>query len=199
MSTRQNKTSTGAQVGHILAIGSLLVLFALVAAGLVQYYLITHGVENKLQGIGFGPLSLSFPILLIPSIGIAALMLTSWRYVTQETSIRRTGARRPTRSDTTTLRALNTALALGAVFSLAFVLPYFVGSSVFLGFLVWASRIFPSIETAALSLVDQLSIFGRLDGIVKFSASTVGASTLVIVYSALRVWKRSRRVSSRTR
>lgn len=199
MSARRNRTPDTANAGPILGIGSLVGVFALIAAALVQYYLVTHGVENRMQAIGLGSFSLSMPILLIPSISIVALLVASWRYLVQETLPRRTGARRPTRSETTTLGALSTAFALIAVFSVAFVLPYIIGSSLFLGLLAWVSRLFPTTEANAVSLADQLSMLARLPGLVRFSISILGASVLVVVYSMFRVWRTPRRAGSRVR
>lgn len=180
-------------------LGPALGLFALATVFLAERYVVLHGLEDKVQRIELGITSLPVPILLLPSIGAFALLVFSWRYVVQEIVSQRARRRRSFQLNRLSLDSLWIALIMAAAFSASMLVPYLLGSVIFLKALGWLCSIIPSVEPLALTLVHWVSLFGTLDELAKYTLSLVGASASVLCISVILVWRASRVAPSRGR
>jgi hypothetical protein len=194
VSTQRTSPASSRMSATAEGITLLLAAIALAIGLLIQRYLVLHGLEDKTLKIGFGQVSFALPILLLPFVGVIVLLVSSWQYTAR---VPLTGPRQSVRlSPASSLRDLNAALTVCALFSWAMLLPYILGSVVFMSVLGWLSRILPSLEPGALGLVNWFSTFGGLSELTKYSFSLIAASALVSLFSTARV-RRSRRTTRR--
>ncbi|MFH0848826.1 MAG: hypothetical protein V1857_04930 [archaeon] len=176
----------------------LLVTVALATDVLIRSYLMAHGLK-ELPATQLGLANLHVSILSLPFLGIVALLMSSWQYVTRGTvSTKLQRGRRTERSDGH-LRSLNVALSLAATFATIMFVPYLAGSVLFFRVLSLIGSLAPWAEKSSLALVDWFYLTNRLDELAKYSVSVVASAALIMFVSMLMVRRKPKLVESRSR
>ncbi len=159
---------------------SLIVFVGIVAAidYLLLDYLMSHGLEQKMQSIQVGSLQFSFPIIELTFVGVLIVAVSAWLHMVGAMPISALREMLPLET-ARILRAGGIALF---VFSFVLLGPYMLGSGLFREGVSSLSRTIPQLAGAFQGMFDSSQSVMTLDNLTKMAISqNVAAATLVAV------------------
>jgi len=180
------KSMRGLSIGFLLALASALISVLLVR------YLSTRGLEDKVELVRIGAVSLPIHILFLPSMGIALLFIFGWIYLVQETAYVRAIPGPTLEEKLLSTRMVKYAALIVAIFALSLFTPYLLGSALFLGLLGTISLFARFLEPYALRAITLMSSFQAFDENSKYLLS-LNLAALISVILTLIIARRGRR------
>jgi hypothetical protein len=173
------KSPRGAVIGLVLIFTSLL------ASVLFTEYLAAQGLEDSVGFIKLGTVSLPLRIALLPSIGLAFLLVAAWAHLAEETAYAKTALWPKQEESALSIRLLKTATIVTALFTSVLFLPYLLGSMLFLRFLGIVTTYLGFLEPYARSAVSVISTFSAFSENVKYLLSVNLTAFIVLVVTLL--------------
>lgn len=159
---------------------SLIVFVGIVAAMdyLLLDYLVSHGLEQKMQSIQIGSLQLSFHITQLTFAGVLIVAISAWLHIVTAMPI---SALREM-SSLETVRILRAGSIALFIFSVVLLGPYFLGFTVFRSGASSLSNIFPQLDGVLQGMFDFSQSAMSLDSLEKMAISqNVAAAALAVV------------------
>lgn len=176
-----------------LSIGLLLALASGLISVLFTRYLSAHGLEDKVEFVRIGTVSLPIHILFLPSAGIALLFIFGWVYLVQETAYIRAIPGPALEGKLLSLRMVKCAALVVAIFTSSLFIPYLLGSALFLGFLGRVTLFARFLEPYALQAIAAMSSFQVLNENWKYPVSLNLAALISVVLTLLNA-RRGRKI-----
>jgi hypothetical protein len=141
-------------------------------------YLMSHGLEPKMQLVQIGSLQFSLPIVGLTFVGVLIVAVSAWLYTVSTMSVSALREMAPLE----TVRLLRAA-ALGLFFFTALLFgPYILGSNVLEGGLSSLSRTIPQLASSLQGLIVFFQPAMTLDTLTKLAISqNIAAAALVAV------------------
>jgi len=180
------KSVRGLLIGFLLTLASALISVLLVG------YLSTLGLEEKVELVRIGAVSLPIHILFLPSVGIALLFIFGWIHLVQETAYVRAIPGPILEEKLVSIRMVKYAALIVAIFASSLFIPYLLGSALFLGFLGRVTLFAKFLEPYALRAITLMSSFQVLDENSKYLLS-LNLAALMSVILTLIIARRGRR------
>ncbi len=178
-------------------IGLVLVLTSILSSLLFTEYLVAQGLEDSIGFIKLGTVSLPLRIMLLPSIGLAFLLVAAWVHLSEETAYVKTALGPRQEESALSIRLVKMATIVTALFTSVLFLPYLLGSLLFLKFLGGMTTYLGFLEPYARSAVSTISLFSAFSENVKYLLSVNLTAFIVLVATLLLARRRRTPLSKR--
>ena len=155
-------------------------------------YMLSHGFSPSNEQVKIGTLQVTFPIVLLPALGVSLVILSSWVYAVDRTMrVRVKTDLRKQRMGADSRMVEVGALILGA-YSLFLFMPYILGSNWFIIGANSLSQRLPQLGQFFVSAYGSVILLMDLDSIWKFALSQNLAGCGAALFAALYVRRQGR-------
>jgi hypothetical protein len=155
-------------------------------------YMLSHGFSPSNGQVKIGTLQVTFPIVLLPALGVSLVILSSWMYAVDRTMRMRVKTDlRKQRIGADSRMVEVGALILGA-YSLFLFIPYVLGSNWFIAWANSLSQRLPQLGQFFVSAYRSVISLMDLDSIWKFALSQNLAGCSAALFAALYVRRQGR-------
>ena len=159
-------------------------------------YMISHGLENRIQWITISNLKLGIPILYLPIIGIVAVLLSTWAYIVERPYMEKRGPGK-WRASSHVFRMFNSSIFLLLVLCIFLFLPCILSSNWSLKKLFLTSNKVPSLRMLLLAFYKLFFYFMDMPIIWKFTLLQSSACLALAIFSFFVGVKTNRRTLER--
>lgn len=171
-------------------IGLVLILTSILASVLFAEYLSALGLQDSIEFIKLGTVTLPLRLILLPSIGLAVLLVSAWAYLAEETTYVKAALGPKQEESALSIRLVKIAAIVTALFTLSLFLPYLLGSMLFLRFLGVVTSYLGFLEPIARSTVSTISSFSAFSENMKYLLSVNLTAFIVLVVTLLLARRR---------
>jgi hypothetical protein len=185
MSERYKKVAFGWKSSKGIGIALVLLLASIVVSMIFVEYMSVRGLEDRIETVQLGPVSLPLRIVFLPSIGVMLLFVFSWAYLVEETAYVRATPGPRQEEALIFIKFVKYAALVIAVFTTTLFVPYLLGSFVFLRFLASVVSLMRFLEPYTGSAISAVSPFSALSGASKYLISLNLAALMVVVVTLL--------------
>ena len=191
MSERYRKVVVRLRSPRVALVGLVLVLASIFVSLLFVEYLSVYGLEDKIEAVQLGTISLPFRVALLPLVGIAALFVFAWIYLVQETAHVRATPGPQKEESLVSIKIVKCAALVVAIFTSSLFIPYLVSSALFLQFLAGVTSVLGFLEPPIRSAISTLSSLPTLNENLKYPLS-LNLAALAVVAVVLFLARRRR-------
>jgi len=185
MSERYKKIAFGWKSSRGIGIALALLLASIAVSVIFVEYMAARGLEDRIETVQLGPVSLPVRVVLLPSIGVMLLLVFSWAYLVEETAYVRATPGPRQEEALISIKLVKYAALVTAVFTTTLFVPYLLGSFLFLKFLAGIVGVMRFLEPYARSAISAVSPFSALGGASKYLISLNLAALMVVAVTLL--------------
>ena len=155
-------------------------------------YMLSHGFSPSNEQVKIGSLQVTFPIVLLPALGVSLVMLSSWMYAVDRTMRVRVKTDLRKQRVGADLRMVEVGALILSVYSLFLFIPYILGSNWFITGANSLSQRLPQLGQFFVAAYGTVISLMDLDSIWKFALSQNLAACSAAFFAALYVRRQSR-------
>jgi hypothetical protein len=161
ISLKQNRFEIG-------IFSSILILTSIAIEVYFVEYMVTHGLENKIQKIHLSGFNFEFPILYLAIAGVIAVLLCSWIFMIQMPFTKKNRGYAKTRKSIFFLKMLNATTFILLFLCIFLFLPNILGSNWALKYLFLSSDNIPFVKTLIDNFYNIFFSFINISAIWKY-------------------------------
>jgi hypothetical protein len=159
----------------------LILMFAASTDCLLLDYLVAQGFEIKSQTLNISTLQFSFPLVLLPFVGLMLVTIAAWANISPAVPL-------AVAKETTQLESIRLLRAAGITifcFSVTLYGPYVVGANAFWSLMSSLSGSIPQLGATLQDLFSSMQPAANWDLLTKFSVSQNAAGLVLVLVSIL--------------
>jgi len=155
-------------------------------------YILSHGFFPSDGQVKVGTMQVTFPIVLLPTLGVSLVILSSWMYAVDRTMRVRVKTDLRKERMVSDPRMVEVGAIILGVYSLFLFTPYILGSNWFITGANSLSQRLPQLGQFFASAYESVILLMDLDSIWKFALSQNLAACSAAFFAALYVRRQSR-------